>query len=924
MWGWSSQCLPVGGERCSPLLSASLQQLPSTLLEGAATCDVLPVSFALHRMADMDEALHDEPFLRSRTSPASLASLHSWENLRTLQRRSDKGRRHLMVSLVFLFVVLDASKSFAVSSAAVHGHMCAPLVICTKNSLSIGFGMLLAAHVDGERGLRQCLDFGRSIKVFPIAACFCAAQIFSLQALRAFDAGSLKVLAQLNIPATAFMSWLVLGRRYSAGQWFAICLLFVASIAFLQVRMLFFQPRHDVDPGLAQPDKVLAMLYFLSAIALSCGASIFAERFLKTRYEIPFYIQKTNLMFGELLGALLMIRWDTQGGCSWEQIQDWHQLPVILIWVAHGWTAGVLVKRCSVLAKNVSHILSTLVIYFLPLLFVPGTPHSWPVTLSGSLVLAAVLVFATVPQYVTSELGRHAKGKGPTHTEPPGVQLAANGGGGARIGGLARSNSEASLQQPSVAAAVAARRQGVLQQHATPLSPHGCRTPPAPNAGDPYHPPLSTLPHALKASTEPTTPLRSLLAGGGGGGAESDYSTHSHTHPSSTGAPAHSAGVLLLAFVLLDATKPLLMNWSQQHKAPQERFHHSAFVLTQTAVSLAIGLVLAARPTLSLFQMRIELHPDWRGRLSRCTKPRSVLQRLPVSFCLCLSKLFLLMALERLDAGTVRVFSQSSLPLVCVSTALFFSRRYSLHQWCSMVAVSLALVTFYHVKNEVQVNRGAQLSRAGVSIMGLVLIFGSILFNCLGALLVEKFLKGRRAPLHEQKAQLLLGEVLVNAVLVICTPGLVADMWHRGIFAGWDRRALICIMVWIPAGWTTTMVVKRCSNVLKTVAQATSSVLTYVFSVFPLTLVGPPLTPEPLSCPVVLLAITVMLSALTFGTDCGHSSSKAGKTNRRPAIVGTTTGDKGSSHIEQWVVDGAYKHLQFRPNVPPMPKLSSP
>eukprot|EP00434_Breviolum_minutum_P005145 symbB.v1.2.004537.t1/scaffold256.1/size249868/8 len=50
--------------------------------------------------------------------------------------------------------------------------------------------------------------------------------------------------------------------------------------------------------------------------------------------------------------------------------------------------------------------------------------------------------------------------------------------------------------------------------------------------------------------------------------------------------------------------------------------------------------------------------------------------------------------------GTVRVFGQASLPLVGVSTALFFKRRYTLQQWCSLIAVSLGLVTFYFVKAE--------------------------------------------------------------------------------------------------------------------------------------------------------------------------------------------------------------------------------
>eukprot|EP00435_Cladocopium_sp_Y103_P032017 s1120_g8.t1 len=58
--------------------------------------------------------------------------------------------------------------------------------------------------------------------------------------------------------------------------------------------------------------------------------------------------------------------------------------------------------------------------------------------------------------------------------------------------------------------------------------------------------------------------------------------------------------------------------------------------------------------------------------------------------------------------GTVRVFGQASLPLVGVSTALFFKRRYTLQQWCSLIAVSLGLVTFYFVKAEVAKREGQE------------------------------------------------------------------------------------------------------------------------------------------------------------------------------------------------------------------------
>ncbi|CAE7588011.1 unnamed protein product, partial [Symbiodinium sp. CCMP2456] len=186
-------------------------------------------------------------------------------------------------------------------------------------------------------------------------------------------------------------------------------LMLVTNVAFLQVRMLVLQPPScreelcDDSPFRIAP-KVLGMFYFLLGIAVSCSASIFAEKFLKKWPEEPFYILKTNLMIGELILAVLGVinnfskedsADENNDSCSWDQFHDWRrQLPVVLVWLLHGWIAGLLVKRCSALVKNVSHILSTLATYGYALL-THALPFSWPVTQAGVLVLLAVLNFAS-------------------------------------------------------------------------------------------------------------------------------------------------------------------------------------------------------------------------------------------------------------------------------------------------------------------------------------------------------------------------------------------------------------------------------------------------------------------------------------------------------------------------------------------------
>eukprot|EP00928_Gymnodinium_smaydae_P029748 TRINITY_DN22317_c0_g1_i2.p1 TRINITY_DN22317_c0_g1~~TRINITY_DN22317_c0_g1_i2.p1 ORF type:complete len:990 (+),score=193.67 TRINITY_DN22317_c0_g1_i2:29-2971(+) len=869
--------------RISVSLEQSLRRVPCLLDAAAAPADVLPLSTSLHRLIEED----CQPALsRIRSAPGDL-------HLLTLQRRTSRGRSPAehgprtasrIAWLVFLFVALDATKSLGVAWAAVNGHICGPLVICAKSACSIACGMILASLLDGVAGVKQCLHFRRAVKVLPVACCFCAAQTCSLQALRAYDAGSLKILAQVNMPATALLSRVFLGRKYTVLQWLATTLLLFATMAFMHVRMLFFEPPRLQDGEsvpVRSPDKVVGMLYFLTSIALSCSASVLAEKFLKQRYEIPFYIQKTNLMLGELVSAVFLIQLEKRGSCSWEQVTDWRQLPVIIIWFVHGWIAGLLVKRCSALVKNVSHILSALVTYFLPLLLITGSLHFWPVTLSAVLVLIALLVFGTVPR--EEQLLRQQR-RDSRETMRQKALFAER-----------RSRSSAALFAQGFNVQnrkEAALSRGTPNIFRVPLSTE-CLNNSVPGGDDDR--PINPASSSGSSMIADRWRLEETAL-------ESGF-TRQKSPDAGTPGFLDSLCFLVFCFVLLDAAKPILLNWAQEQRTAQdEGIIHGTFVLVQTMLSLAVGLLIAAAPTIERSAIAgvpaLHLHPRWRHRLRDCVDMRAVMSQLPVSGCLCLSKLFLVMALQRLDAGTVRIFGQASLPLVGVSAAVVLRKRYSMLQWSSLVAISVALVTFYYVKAEVKLHAGlvgslvggggasTASTGSGVEVAGVLLIIASIASNCLGSLFVEKFLQGEGGRLHAQKAQLLLGEIIVNAALVFLLPPLLPDPdlrrrlspWRRGLFVGWDRRVLVCVALWIPAGWTATMLVKRCSNLLKTIAQATSAVLTYVFSVVPLhsgprawtrvvEFFGPPLTPEPFSWPVVLLAGTVLLAALLFGMD---------------------------------------------------------
>mmetsp|Transcript_32122 Transcript_32122/g.73487 ORF Transcript_32122/g.73487 Transcript_32122/m.73487 type:complete len:853 (-) Transcript_32122:48-2606(-) len=827
--GYLAQDSPKEGTRLSGarglFLKQSLSRVPGLLDDVTAPIDVLPVSSSLRRVVG---------------------------NLKAVTGKDERPRLLRVAGLISLFVALDASKGLAVAWATVaDSHTNAAAIVCVKNLLSISFGLSLAILLDGRQGFCMCFDVGRCVQAFPVAALFSAAQVVMMHALNVFDAGSLKVMAQVNLPTTVIMSWLLLGHRYSGQQWSAIALLLGATTAFMQVRLRFFRPPHWSEEELSTDETMRGIGFVMGSIMLSCFASICAECYLKSPKPVPFYIQKTNLMWGELVMAVSMAYLSkTSDSVSvprllYTQFSDFPRLLALMLWFIHGWMAGLLVKHCSVLVKNISHIVSALVMYFLPLILVEDAVHFWPVSVVASLVLVAILTFAVTPVHSRTNHqrgGRH----GQSHDRTLG-----------QMSSIPELASTPNLQDMHL--------QHISSDGRSRL---GLRR-------------TSSLPSVTDMLT-----LRSLL-------------------PRQLPSPSQLC-VLIVSFVFLDALKPLLVSWAHSDKEPEERFINGTFVLVQTTLSFLVGLGIAARPRITVFPPMLHLHADWRDRLQRCMDAPSVFRQLPVSGCLVMSKWCLVMALERLDAGTVRVLCQSSLPVVGICTSVFFQKHYSVQQWASLLAVTCGLFAFSYVQTELSLLHSPQASeleadRYRPNAYGVLFIFCSISCNCLGALLVEKFLKQQSGKLYEQKAQLVLGEVIINALLVFVLPMVMPDSemrhqnspWARGFFVGWDSRVWCCVLIWIPAGWTATMLVKECSNLMKTVAQGAASVLTYIFSVMLARK-----SHQEWTSPVMFLAMAVMFAALTFGMDPGTSISTRRKSKKADS--------------QEWLIDSSYTRVVSR------------
>ncbi|CAE8609819.1 unnamed protein product, partial [Polarella glacialis] len=116
----------------------SLQWVPGLLDTSASPGEVVSICSALQRVASEDHFNTEKIMYRHYSSPAKLNQMGSHDGGK---QKTDWARLRQVAWLVFLFVALDTSKSLAVSWAAVHGNMCAPLVICSKNMMSIAVGL---------------------------------------------------------------------------------------------------------------------------------------------------------------------------------------------------------------------------------------------------------------------------------------------------------------------------------------------------------------------------------------------------------------------------------------------------------------------------------------------------------------------------------------------------------------------------------------------------------------------------------------------------------------------------------------------------------------------------------------------------------------------------------------------------------------
>jgi len=287
---------------------------------------------------------------------------------------------------------------------------------------------------------------------------------------------------------------------------------------------------------------------------------------------------------------------------------------------------------------------------------------------------------------------------------------------------------------------------------------------------------------------------------------------------------------LLIAYVVADVGKLLMVGWANHGRSREESFNPSSLLLVQLSVSalIALGVSFASA---GVSGIRIAMNF---GRVLHC---------IPMAFLFYVSKVCTMTALGYVDAGTVKLSTELILPsTACLSVWMIPGCSYNRQQWISILTICMATLAFSAVQLEADVEDVAGrvdltcAARHRAKIIGMSLCGAVVMANSIGSVVGERYLKrATDVPLACLKAQLNFAELLL-VMFILMTPWSsgphtkhpgALDMERRGTFAGWDARVLICALSWVPATWMSTIVTAKFSTVVKNVAQCVSTLVTY-------------------------------------------------------------------------------------------------
>lgn len=282
--------------------------------------------------------------------------------------------------------------------------------------------------------------------------------------------------------------------------------------------------------------------------------------------------------------------------------------------------------------------------------------------------------------------------------------------------------------------------------------------------------------------------------------------------------------VLLGLFILIDVTQALVMDWAE--KRSWDRKRRGRQYARQTALVVESGLSIITGLSVAGFL------GGW-SAVRSCFSAHRFMQFLPVALFFTIGLSMKMMAVNHFQAGTIKIFGQSRLPLTALMSSVLLARQYTAVQWQVISLITMSCVCFVVMKGQNRAREGKAWKW-----IGLFQILSWVLLNVLGGLVAERTYKSRDAPYFVQKVSQDFGHFLTGLVMLfLVVPRFkrgenILDRTRRpgGFFDSWDIRTWTVVITIFIDAWISNALLKEFSSVTRSITKAVGVSVVYFAS----------------------------------------------------------------------------------------------
>eukprot|EP00928_Gymnodinium_smaydae_P021702 TRINITY_DN18498_c0_g1_i1.p1 TRINITY_DN18498_c0_g1~~TRINITY_DN18498_c0_g1_i1.p1 ORF type:complete len:504 (+),score=86.24 TRINITY_DN18498_c0_g1_i1:39-1514(+) len=417
-------------------------------------------------------------------------------------------------------------------------------------------------------------------------------------------------------------------------------------------------------------------------------------------------------------------------------------------------------------------------------------------------------------------------------------------------------------------------------------------------------------------------------------------------------------GGLLLMYVVME-TAVGLMAASVLKGDPSVKVKPMGSTLTvmNSGISILLGMMLTVYTTMTA-EDRPPASQVICKSLSSVFQWRAIARTALVAALFSISNVFNMLVYSKLDAGVKRILDQLRLPATAALSYFITGKKYSLTEWCALIIILLAVISFYCAKVEqdeitelhykcnhpevcfpgkpqydlcalrvdgrtiygeaIGNSTHHQIMQFPIKAVdndnsGLLYGIAAVTCNCIGSLVAEKILKGDAStPFPTQKAHMELTGFPVALAMSVIVPLYIDSkggkaVWWRdngvegsglGFFQGYTYMTCVTIALQITLAWMGGFIVKQFSSVVKIIAKCAALIATIILNG---TLMKPchanPLPLTMYSLALIIAADTVLLSFMPKEKKPAPSSSGQARDVRASGPAGTELQSTGAARV---------------------------